>query len=353
MKISEYYKEDSYIHYSNCHEDADMLLKYLPTNSHTILSVGSGLDNSLAFLVNDNVTVTSFDYNITQFYLEKLKKTAIKYLFYEEYLIFLGIKEGNSLNLFRFIESKLDEDVRDYFNNHLYLISDVGLVNCGRFEYYFQIFKNKVFPKVINKGKQEVFMEQSTLSSQIEFYNKYINNFRFKLMFRIFFSKLIMKKIGRDKEYFKYNKSSLSKMLKRRFELGIKNNLNKDNPYLNYVILNKFKALPFYLRKENFLKIKKNINNLSIHYSSFDNILKDKTFDYMNLSDIFEYIPNEEMGKYSDLIFKYLNNGGRVAYWNMMNIRQLKMKRINDITDLERDKAFYYRDFLVYEKNYD
>ena len=353
MKIKEYYKEASYIHYSNCHEDVDLLIDYFPKDATNVLSIGSGLDNSLAFLTFDNVKVKSFDFNPTQVYLQKLKKAAIKLFSYNDFLVFLGIKDGDSLTLYNKLSNELELDVKEYFDEHLFLIDEIKLVHCGRFEYYFQVFKNKVFPKVVSKRRMAKFMELENLPDQINYYNKYINNCRFKLMFKIFFSKFVMSKVGRDKEYFKYNKGSLSKALKERFELGIKHNLNKDNPYLNYVLLNEFKALPYYLKKDNFDKIKANIDNIEIYQSSFDEMLNGEKYDFMNLSDIFEYMSADVMQKYSDLIAEHLSDCGRVAFWNMMNERKLFLKRINDIKDLERDKAVYYKDFLVYEKKYD
>ena len=87
MNIKKYFKEENYIHYSNCHEDFLMLKKYLNNNEKEILSIASGLDNSLAFLVNDKVHVLAFDNNPSQIALGELKKTAIKVLDYDEFLM--------------------------------------------------------------------------------------------------------------------------------------------------------------------------------------------------------------------------------------------------------------------------
>lgn len=131
--------------------------------------------------------------------------------------------------------------------------------------------------------------------------------------------------------------------------MGIKYVLNGDNPYLNYVLLNRYRTLPFYLKEDNYDKIKKNINNINIHYATFDDMLDNK-YDFMNLSDIFEYMPEDTMEKYSKKINECLNINGRVCYWNMMNTRTRTLTRINDLKDLERDRALYYKDFLVYQK---
>ena len=86
MKIKQYYKNRNYIHYSNCHEDANMIIKYANDNINNILSIASGGDNSFACLLLNPNKVISIDSNITQVYLVKLKQTAIKYLDYQEFV---------------------------------------------------------------------------------------------------------------------------------------------------------------------------------------------------------------------------------------------------------------------------
>lgn len=350
MKIKDYYKEKQYIHYSNCHEDFNMLNEYVYSDDRKILSVASALDNSLSFLVHDNVTVDAFDFNITQIYLCKLKKLAIKNLTRDEFMIFIGISEGDSLELYNKFSNTLDKEVKDYFDAHLFLINEVKLVNAGKFEYYFQVFAKKVLPLVVSKKHIKEFAEVNDLLKQQEIYRKYINTLRFRLMFKIFFSKKVMKKLGRDKEFFKYNKGSLSKDIKTRFDKGIAYVSNGSNPYLNYVLLNQYKALPFYLQEENYQKIKQNIDNINICYANFDEMIENENYDFMNLSDIFEYMPESVMSGYSKLISRALNKHGRVAFWNMVNTRKLELTRINQKEDLEKDRALYYKDYLVYKK---
>lgn len=351
MKIKQYYKNRNYIHYSNCHEDANMIIKYANDNINNILSIASGGDNSFACLLLNPNKVISIDSNITQVYLVELKKTAIKFLQYEEYLILLGVREGNSLYYYNKIKQYLSKDVVDYFDNNIFLIKDVKLLNCGRFEYYFNIFSKKILPLIHSKKIIDKFMNCTTLEEQQDFYIKKFNNFRFKLLFKVFFSKFIMKRLGRDKEYFKYNNGQLSKILKNRFEFGIFSNLNKTNPYLQYVIYNNYLEMPLYLKKENFEMIKNNIDKIEVRCISLDEALNlEYNYDFMNLSDVFEYLDNSLMEKYEEALFNKLNDHGRIIYWNMQNTRVFSHKLIRINTNLKNDRAFYYKDLLVYEK---
>lgn len=349
MKIKDYYKEENYIHYSNCHEDSDLLLSNA-NNPKEILSIASALDNTLAMLLLNPDHILAIDLNPSQIYLSNLKLCGIKYLTYDEFLVFIGVKEGDSFSLFNKIKNYLDNDTLTYFEDRIYLIKDIKLVNCGRFEYYFQIFKNKVMPLIHRKKIIEKFMSFESLNEQQEFYKKKFNNWRFRTMFKVFFSEFVMKRLGRDKEYFKYNTEPLASLLKKRVDLGLMNNLNKDNTYLQYVLLNKFVKYPIYLEKENFEIIKQRIDRIEIKRISFDDAIVNQKFDYMNLSDIFEYMDCSVMDGYSVSISNALNPNGRVIFWNMANKRELGEPFKLITNDLTHDRAIYYSGFYVYEK---
>ncbi len=350
MKIKEYYKEKEYIHYSNCHEDFDLLNSYRRQSDKEILSVASALDNSLGFLADGGVKVDAFDYNITQVYLCNLKKTAIAELERDEFLAFIGVTEGDSFGLYKKISPFLDGETKKYFDEHIFLVKDIKLVHAGRFEYYLRTFSQKILPLVASKKRVKEFAECENLEEQKRVYKKYIDNLRLKFLFGIFFSEAVMKRLGRDKEFFRYNSGSLSESLKRRFDTGVENVINGENPYINYALTGNYKALPFYLREENYYKIKKNIADIEIRFATMDEMLARKQYDFINLSDVFEYLPQNAMADYTEKLRASLNRNGRAAFWNMLNTRAAGLERINDESDLLRDKAFFYKDFLVYEK---
>lgn len=352
MRIEDYYKEEAYIHYSNCHEDALFVLNNVKNSPKHILSVASALDNSLALLLLDPEEVLAIDSNKTQVYLCNLKKCGVKYLTYEQFLILLGIREGNSLKLFEEIKEYLDEETRGYFEERSYLIDDVKLVNCGRFEYYFSVFKNKVLPLIHSRETVEAFMRAKTQKEQNDFYRKKFNNVRFRLMFKIFFSETVMKRVGRDKKYFKYNRGSLADMLKGKFETGIYNNLNVNNPYLQYVVLNEFRSLPPYLIKENFEIIKQRIDRVKVKKSDFQTEIKSgEKYDFMYLSDIFEYMSEDTTRELSADIYDALNTGGQALLFNMMNERRLAPPLQEEKLNQENDRAFYYTACYSYLKD--
>ena len=354
MRIKEYYKEKQYIHYSNCHEDSAFVLEQIKNQPKRILSIASALVNCLAMLLLAPDEIVAIDSNDTQIYLCRLKQCGIKYLDYESFLVLIGIAEGDSKDCYEKIREHLDEETRDYFDSHIYLISDVKLVHCGRFEYYFSVFKNKVLPLIHSKRTITSFMNAEDITRQRELYRKTFNNLRFKLMFKLFFSEAVMKQVGRDKEYFRYNKGSLSTLLKRKFEVCVENNLNLHNPYLQYIVFNNFSALPVYLKRENFEFIKRNIDKLTIKKADFSQAVNEvKKYDFMYLSDIFEYMDISVMEEMSKAISNSLADGGEVMFFNMMNPRRLTGDLKETKIDQSHNLTFYYTDCYLYRKKYD
>ena len=143
MKIQAYYKQSQYIHYSNCHEDTEFVLQQIQNNPKKILCIASALDNALAMLLLNPEEVVAIDSNDTQVYLCRLKKCAIEHLEYEDFLILLGIRQGDSEAYYRQLRHKLDPETRVYFDENIDLIGQYKLANCGRFEYYFSVFQNR------------------------------------------------------------------------------------------------------------------------------------------------------------------------------------------------------------------
>ena len=351
MKIQSYYKQSQYIHYSNCHEDPEFVLEQIQNNPKVILSIASALDNALAMLLLDPEEVVAIDRNDTQIYLCRLKKCAIEHLEHDVFLTLLGIHPGDSEACSRQLRQELDPETRAYFDENIELIRRYKLVHCGRFEYYFSVFQDKVLPLVHKQKTVDRFMRAESLAQQREIYKKEFNNWKFALMFRLFFSQAVMKRLGRDKEYFKHNKGSLSALLKEKFELCVDNNLNAENPYLNYILYHRFTQLPLYLKKENFQIIKQNIHKITIRKAEFTEILREnRQYDLMYLSDIFEYMDESVMAQMTADINRCLTPGGNVLLFNMMNQRRLGAPLQETRVDQTHNKTFYYMDCYLYRK---
>ena len=348
----------SFIRYANCWEDTNILIDALDVTDKTGLSICSGGDNSLALLAKDPKHVYAFDLNKTQLYCTELKIAAIRNLPRKTTLEFLGVnKSTNRKDIYRRIAKDISPEARAYFDTNFNLIEN-GIIHTGKFEHYFQLFRKYLIPLVIGEKKFQTFATLDVLQDQRIYYAHYINTKRYRALFKIYFGAKVMGKLGRDKNFYRYvdDKNDSAKDIKARVEYGISHSINKTNPYLNYIAFGNYTedSLPYYLRAENYSHIKKNLDRITLVEGDLTAI-KDKNFDFFNLSDIFEYMSEQDFKKNVNKIIKLANKNARIAYWNMQNKRYINDEHFTFQKDLskslfERNQSWFYRDFCVYKK---
>ena len=348
------------IRYANCWEDPELLLEVFE-DSGKFISIASAGDNSLSLLTKNPELVYAVDLSIPQIACSELKKYAIKYLDYENFLKVLGFKPcDNRLEIYKSIEEKLSLQSRYYFEQNPEIIEN-GIIHQGKFEHYFQLFATKIMPLVHNqKNLTELFLPKS-IQAQKMFYDKTWNNWRFKALFKVFFNKFIMGRLGRDKEFFKYvDVSMISKNIKERADRALRDVPTWNNPYVNYILLNNFDySLPHFAKEENFNTIKQNIDALEIKTGTINEVAKNSgmKFDGFNLSDIFEYMDKDLFKKVSLELLSSANKVAKFCYWNMMVDRRISeilpenfeyKKELSQELYL-KDRAFFYKNFIIDE----
>ena len=350
---------NSYIRYSNCWEDADILLSGLDCKKGAkILSIGSAGDNSFSLLCTEPELVLAVDINPVQIKLIELKKIAIKELEYIDYLVFYGFtgSEKERLNIYRSLKIKMNSDLIEFWQDKENLISS-GLVNAGKFEKYFNTFSKKILSLIHTSERiNKLFLEKSQ-EEQIKFYNEFWNNGRWRFLFKIFFSKFVMGRLGRSKEFMNEVKVEVGDFIYNKAATHLQSTACRSNYFLEYILKRKFdKNLPHYIRKENFEQVKKNINELQVFQGFAEEAFKKYgKFDYFNLSDIFEYMSPEVFKNVATDFYKNSNPKARFAYWNLMVPRNLenilpdKFEQEKELSEnlSSKDKGFFYSCFQI------
>ncbi|MBO9617099.1 MAG: DUF3419 family protein [Dyadobacter sp.] len=346
------------IRYTNCWEDADILLAGLsPAPGSKVLSIGSAGDNSFSFLVTDPELVAAVDINPTQLFLIELKKVCIQNLEWEEVLAFLGFSESERrLQCFHTLKNQLSSATRAYWESNLALIAN-GVIHQGKFERYFQLFSGRILPWIHSERVVDALFKPKTAEEQAHFYQTKWNTWRWRLLFRIFFSRYVMGKYGRDPEFQKQVEGSVSKFIFGKAAVQLASVAAQDNYILRYTLTGCFGGLlPHYLQKEHYPRIRANLDRLHLkecyaqgaiaHYGKFY---------CMNLSDIFEYMDADLFRETASALVTGTEQDGRLAYWNLMvprRISQILPENVKYIhTEAERltaiDKGFFYKGFIV------
>ena len=368
----------SLIRYSQCWEDTEVLLESLNIQENDIcFGILSAGDNVFSMLAENPKKVVALDISFPQIALAKLKKEVFNSLSYEEMLEFMGVmKSDKRIEIYDRIKENLDKEVKEYWDFNKEAIQK-GIIHAGKFEKFFKIFREKILPFVHSKKRIEKLLEKKSRQERIEYYDKYWNNFRWKLMFKLFFSKYIVGKLGRDKEFFRYAEKNISEEMKERSRYALCEQNPYENPYINYILTGNYRkdCLPYFLRKENFDKIRKNLHKVEILQSSVEEYLDQIDFkiDKFNLSDIFEYMSAENYSKLMGKIYDNAENNALLAYWNLIvernsekldykktdseiavtgketNVNGKKYERMKELDKKlhEKDMTFFYTDFVV------
>jgi len=351
-----------FIRYSNCWEDADVLLKALAAKEGgRYLSIGSAGDNVFSILSQNPSKVIAVDISDAQIACIKLRKAAFLNLSHREVLEFFGIKDcKHRINIYQQLKKDIPECSHDFWNANLASVKD-GFIHGGKFERYFRLFRKRILPLIHGKKRIRQLLEAKNDRQRRSFYYSQWNTRRWKLLFKVFFSRFVMGRFGRDPEFFKYVEGDIADRIFKRSEYALSVLAADKNPYLEYILRGNFKqSLPFYLRPENFDNIVKNLDKLVIFKGNIQKALdahKGITFDGFNLSDIFEYMSQEQYKKEVEALLKASKKGSRFVYWNMLVDRSCSQYFKDQITLLKdeaeklflEDKAFFYKALIIEE----
>ncbi len=348
-----------FIRYANCWEDANLLLKTLDIDGKTGLSVLSGGDNTLAMLLRNPKKITAFDINKKQIYLFNLKRAGIRNYSYDDFISLLGVYDTRkSYDLFLSLKGKMDEESFNYFVDHPEFFKK-GILNIGKFEGYFQLFKKRVVPLFATKKNVDKLVSFRDIDEQKRFYEEKINNRRLNLIFNAFFGFRVMGKFGRDKSFYEHveDKKKSGQKFREHFDYGITHVPNYDNPYMNYILTNKFeeRCLPLYLRKENYEIIKKRIDRIEVLNTDLMGV--NDIFDFCNLSDIFEYMDDETFKKNRDKLHELTRESEKIVYYNMQGKKYLddrfSLLKAESEKYTKEMQAYFYNEFLVYKRKHE
>lgn len=353
----------SRVRYAQCWEDADVLLAALDVQpGDTCLSIASAGDNTLALLARAPRRVVAIDLNPAQLACLELRVAAYRELQHAELLELVGSRPSERrAALYARCRGGLSADARTFWDAQPGEVA-AGIGGAGKFERYFGTFRRRVLPLVHSRRMiGELTRTGTTREERARFYREEWNTWRWRLLFRLFFSRFVMGRMGRDPAFFRYVEGSVADRLLARAMQALIELDPAENPYFQWIVTGRHgTALPFALRPENFELIRANLDRLEWHLGSMEAYLEtqpDGSFDAFNLSDIFEYMSEENYHRLLDRIVRSGRRGARLAYWNTLVDRRRPESfadRLEACEELARslhaqDKAFFYCAFHLEE----
>jgi S-adenosylmethionine-diacylglycerol 3-amino-3-carboxypropyl transferase len=351
------------IRYAQCWEDADLVVGALVQRpGQTFVSIASAGDNSLALLASAPERVFALDLSPAQLACLALRVAAYRVLGHGELLELIGSRpSARRRELYARCRPLLGREAVGFWDAHRAEIES-GIGGAGKFERYFALFRDRVLPLVHSRREVMRLLEPGDKAGREQFYERVWNNLRWRILFRVFFSRFVMGRLGRDESFFRYVEGSVADRILARTRYALVELDPGQNPYLHWILTGTHgDALPFALRAENFDAIRANIDRISWHTApleAFVDDLGEASVDGFNLSDIFEYMSEENTAALLGRLARAARPGARLAYWNMLAPRRrpeslavlLASRRDLSVPLFKADKAFFYGDFVVEER---
>jgi S-adenosylmethionine-diacylglycerol 3-amino-3-carboxypropyl transferase len=352
----------SAIRYAQCWEDADILLAGLEIQpGDTCLSIASAGDNALALLTRAPQRVIALDLNPVQLFCLELRVAAFRELSHPELLELIGsTPSARRVELYRRCRPLLGGEARAFWDAHADAVA-AGIGGAGKFERYFALFRERILPLVHSRAIVERLLAGGAATRRATFYQQEWDTWRWRLLFRFFFSRFVMGRLGRDPSFFRYVEGSVAARILARTRHALTNLDPAENPYLQWILTGRHtSALPCALRPENFEIIRANLHRLEWRCQPLETFLEeegDAAIDRYNLSDIFEYMSEENYQQLLERLCRAGRRGGRLAYWNMLASRrrpEMLAAQLHPLEELAQrlfreDKAFFYSAFVVEE----
>ena len=306
--------------------------------------------------------MTAVDLNPTQTALLHLKVAGIKNLFYDEFITLIGARTGRSRwSLYEFIREDLPDDARTYWDKNRPVIES-GILAAGKLEQYFESLRKQVVVPYVSSKALQGYLSCSRQSEQSGLFRSAFSSSEFRHAFEQQTTRETISESGRDPTQFKFVEiENTGAFFFERFkEVGL-SLPPRSNFYYEYFLTSHYRDLsvgPPYLRQENFLKLRNLLPRLEIVTAGIDECIRAKPhghFSQANLSDIFEYLSEDETHGLMKVLAENMREGGHLAYWNHLVPRQrpesLK-SLLNPNPQLAqdlyaRDRFFSYRAFHV------
>jgi len=349
----------SLLRYAQCWEDADILVDALDVQpGHVCVSIASAGENSFSLLSRGPKKVIAIDLNPAQLAAVELRVAAYRTLTHPELLELIGSRlSERRAALYARCRDAMPADARGFWDARPEEVA-AGIGSAGKFERYFRTFRNRVLPLVHRRGTVRKLLATKNRDARAHFFDDTWNSWSWRALFRVFFSERLLGFLGRDPSFFKYADEPVADHLMKRVRHAFVELDPSSNPYLTWILTGMHgTALPHALRGENFEAIRANLDRLEVRRSSLEELEPDKTgtVDRWNLSDIFEYMSDDNAKALFGLIADRSRAGSRLAYWNMIVPRRgetylparLRGRAEDSARLFAQDKAFFYRAFVV------
>lgn len=277
---------DAFI-YNQIWEDPRVDLEALELDKNSrVLTISSGGCNALNYLLSEPESVTAVDLNRHHIYLLNLKAAAAKHLpAHEQFFEFFGVgKSENADEMYKqFLAPNLDEDAKAVWDKRIKIFKKGGLYDHSRNGYFLRVFQR--FARLIG-CRPDAVLNARSLNEQASLYTKnikpFFNNFLIRLvgkmpvtLFGLGIPPQQFDELTRETDA----ETTIIDVYRERVrrlacDFPIEENYFAWQAFARKYDTEKRKAIPEYLKDENFGKLKSNIGRLRAKVGSVTDEIK-------------------------------------------------------------------------------
>ena len=323
--------------YNQIWEDPRVDLQALELGEKSrVLTISSGGCNALNYLLDAPEKVTAVDLNRHHIYLLNLKLSALKNLpAYEDFFNFFGFgkHEKNIKNYKKYIQPNLNEETRNFWEssslfgkNRINYFNTGGLYEHSRTGYFLRFFHK--FSHVFGYHPEKI-LEAKNFEEQEKFYQQHIQPF---------FDSPLIKTVGKlpvtmfglgipPQQYDELKKDladgkNLSDLyLERAHRLAVEYPI-EENYFAWQAFARKYdtenrRAVPDYLKKENYEVLKQNAHRLNTKICSITETIKNApkdTFNRFVFLDAQDWMNGETLTDLWQTIVSKGESGSRIIF---------------------------------------
>jgi S-adenosylmethionine-diacylglycerol 3-amino-3-carboxypropyl transferase len=367
------------IRYAQVWEDDALLRRSLAIRQgDTVLSIASAGCNVFSLLQDDPGRIIAVDLSPAQLALCRLKAAALATLDHGEFFRFAGggldgtrgaDAEGTPDGKWRAgvfkdkLRSLLPAEDVAYWEGNGPAIA-MGHAHAGRLETYFRGFVGGHMPGVVDRARVMDFLDSPDLPTQRTAFKTLFEG-DFKRAFVDYFGSRNLMRNGRDPAQFRFvTTGDVGEDLFGRFHHACTALPVRGNHYLEYFLLGGYRApemaTPLYRREVQDV-IRPRVGRVTYFHGPLEDAVRAAgtgSIQRANLSDVFEYLGEEDSDAILTTIFDAMPKGGRAVFWNLFVPRslgthsRLRAVRLPGESDagLPNDRSWFYGGFHVCER---
>lgn len=357
--------------YGQCWEDADLLVEALqPLAGRTVLSIGSGGDNSLALLAEGPARLLVLDRNPAQIALLQLKLAAVVALDHGPLLEFLGgwpcrsARPGavadHRLMLYQRCRPLLPGPVAAYWDRRPGLVA-AGVLGAGRFERYLALVRRGLLPLAGGARRWQPLFDGLDAGQRTTWYDHHWDSRRWRWLMHLCFSRATLGRLGTDPARVRYGSGSQPALLLQRLRQVLVELDPADNPYLHWLVHGHYgPALPRALRPAQQQAIRRHRERLAVALADLGDHLAPGpaaglAIERFNLSNVFEYLSTEATTALFGRLHHHAAPGARLVAWNRVADREADLapagtwrpEALRAGALHRRDRVFFYRRLVL------